>query len=457
MGDEPQLIDRAPLDDLVGRFAAEHQCPTVSWGLVRGDELSLTGAVGDVDHGTVYRIASMTKSFSAAATLLLRDEGVLRLDDPVASHAPELVALRSPTDDAGPITIRDVLSMTSGLVSDDPWADRHLDLTDDEFDRIIAGGCVFAGTTGASHEYSNFGYAVLGRVVHRAAGTRLQQIVSDRLLSPLAMTATTWVQPDHDGWARPRRRLDSRHVDEMPPLGDGLIAPMGGIWSTVGDLARWITWLDDAFPARDGDDGGPLRRASRREMQTPRDFVGARSLRGVRAPTCYGFGIAMRDETELGRVATHSGGLPGYGSNMRWLPGRRLGVIALSNVTYAPMTELTARLFDVLRGQGLVPTEEIATNRDLERAAGDLIALLNDWDDDAAGRLFSDNVARDDDYARRRRAADEFNGLSISTIEPINEGRARVRCVDSSGDAVTVTFALAPPRPPRIQNYDIGR
>ena len=87
----------------------------------------------------------MTKSFSAAATLWLRDAGVLRLDDPIGVYAPELAQLRSPTSDAPPITVRDLLSMTSGLATDDPWADRHLDLTDDGFDAIIAESPVFRG------------------------------------------------------------------------------------------------------------------------------------------------------------------------------------------------------------------------------------------------------------------------------------------------------------------------
>ena len=109
-------IDRAPLDDAAAAFAEEHHCPTLAWGIVRDGELAVTGAVGDVAERTVYRIASMTKSFSAAATLALRDEGALRLDDPLELHAPELGAARGPTTDAAAITIRDLLSMTSGLV-----------------------------------------------------------------------------------------------------------------------------------------------------------------------------------------------------------------------------------------------------------------------------------------------------------------------------------------------------
>ncbi|MFP5489518.1 MAG: serine hydrolase domain-containing protein, partial [Acidimicrobiia bacterium] len=129
-------IDRAPIDALVAGFAADRHCPSIGWGVIQDGRLVGHGSTGVVgarppDERTVYRIASMTKSFSAAATLLLRDEGALGLEDPIGRHAPELAHLRSPTSDAPAITIRDLLTMGSGLAGDDPWADRHLDLTDD--------------------------------------------------------------------------------------------------------------------------------------------------------------------------------------------------------------------------------------------------------------------------------------------------------------------------------------
>ncbi len=109
-------------------------------------------------------------------------------------------------------------------------------------------GALFAVPTGTRFEYSNFGFAVLGRVVERASGRRIQDVVDEELLAPLGMTETTWVQPAHDDWARPMRWADDAFADELTPLGDGLIAPMGGLWTNVVDLARWVAWLDDAHP-----------------------------------------------------------------------------------------------------------------------------------------------------------------------------------------------------------------
>ena len=458
--------DVSAIDRLVADYAAEHHCPSIAWGVTQHGSLAATGSTGEVngrvpDEQTVYRIASMTKSFSAAVTLLLRDEGALRLDAPIGEYAPELAEVRSPTSDAPAVTVRDLLCMSSGLVNDDPWADRHLDLTDDEFDRVIADGLVFAHPTGACHEYSNFGFALLGRVVHRATGVRLRDHVTERLLEPLGMTRTTWDQPDHDDWARPMR-WDDDWSEEIPTPPDGMIAPMGGIWTTVADLAVWANWLADAFPARDDPDPGPLSRASRREMQTSQRYVGQRTVRDVRFPTSYGYGLRVLDEPDRGTVITHSGGLPGYGSSMRWTPGGSIGVVALSNVTYAPMTVLCALIHDLVAEQGDVDEGDHAASPDLAAIGDRLVDTLGRW---AAGEtvdpgeldsLFADNVFPDDDVDRRATRARAHGPLSVDTWHATSDAAATATCTGTGGRH-TITFSLAPNRPPRIQDYEVGR
>lgn len=464
-------LDATPISALVDSFASTHRCPTVAWGVLRHGELVAAGSTGRLDDGstptpdTVYRIASMTKSFSAATTLALRDDGVLRLDDALGVYGPELAGLRSPTSDAAEITVRDLLCMTSGLVTDDAWADRHLDLTDDEFDRMIAAGLVFAEPTGNHFEYSNFGFALLGRVVHRATGHRIQDVTSERLLRPLGMTNTTWVRPDHDDWARPKRLSGDRWEDEIDTPGDGLVAPMGGIWTSVADLSTWMSWLADAFPARNdtgGDhDDGPLRRASRREMQTPQRYSGMRTLRDVRMSTSYGYGLRVLDEPDHGVVITHSGGLPGYGSNMRWTPGGGIGVVALSNLTYAPMTELTARIHDHVAAQSTgFPRRPV--DPELAATARRLVELLDSWarlgrvDGDDLSGLFAANVEPDEPLDRRAREVFRHRGLHLDEVVAINDARGKAVCTSARGARVTVTFALAPSRPLRVQDYEVA-
>jgi CubicO group peptidase (beta-lactamase class C family) len=457
-------IDREAIDQLVASFATEHHCPSIVWGVVRAGRLELHGSTGEVggrppDEHTVYRIASMTKSFSAAATLLLRDEGVIALDAPIERYAPELAGVRSPTADSPSVTVRDLLCMSSGLVTDDPWADRHLDLTDHEFDRIVADGLVFAHPTGACHEYSNFGFALLGRVIHRATGTRLREHVTERLLTPLGMSRTTWDQPDHDDWARPMRWVDERFDDELPTPPDGMIAPMGGIWTTVADLATWSVWLADAFPARDDADDGPLGRASRREMQTPQRYVGQRTLRGVRFPSSYGYGLRVLDEPAHGTVISHSGGLPGYGSNMRWTPGGSIGIVTVANVTYAPVAELGARIHDLVHEQGAIPTATPDSQPTVDRAGVGLIEVLNAWAGGTAPtdleRVFADNVLADDDEERRARHAVAHGTLQVTSVRATNAAAGIVEATTADGRRASIDFSFAPNRPERIQEYEV--
>ncbi len=144
------------LDARFERLAREAAVPGVAWGVVRDGLLVHSGGAGTIRDGedrppdadSVYRIASMTKSFTAATVLLLRDEGRLRLDDPVADHVPALADWAPPTADSPPVTIRDLLTMSSGLPTDDPWGDRQQGLALDAFDRLLADGPSFAWPPG---------------------------------------------------------------------------------------------------------------------------------------------------------------------------------------------------------------------------------------------------------------------------------------------------------------------
>ena len=281
---------------LVARTASTRHCPSIVWGIVHNGQLLHAEGHGTLDAcaaptaQTVYRIASMTKSFTAAAVLLLRDEGALSLEDPISRHAPELNVAGS-TQDAGPIRIRHLLTMSGGMASDDAWLDRHMDISAAGLDALLAQGVLFAGSTGSVFEYSNLGYGMLGRIASRITGQCIQDFISERLLAPLGMTQTTWTAPDHGRWARPHRVEDEIAVpDTLPPVADGELAPLGGLWSSVADVARWISWFDDSFPSRDDPDSGPLCRASRREMQQMQHYIGTDREVARAAPHGYGYG-----------------------------------------------------------------------------------------------------------------------------------------------------------------------
>jgi CubicO group peptidase (beta-lactamase class C family) len=415
----------------------------------------------NADEHALFRIASMSKSFTASAVLMLRDSGLLALDDALAAHVLEFASLRGPTADSPTITIRHLLTMSSALATDDPWGDRHLDISDDDLDAVVTGAPQFAASPGTQFEYSNLGYGILGRVIHRVSGQRPQAFITERLLQPLGMHSTVWEARRADCDVVIGVREDG--VTEEVPLLDGGLATMGGLWSTVADLARWIGFFTDAYPARDDVDSSVLRRSSRREMQqmwTAFEPQAHSGLDGVRRTSegGYGMGLLVLHDTDLGATAGHAGGLPGYGSNMRWVRGGSLGVIALANVTYAPMTATTRRVLDALIAAGIATRPVVLASDDLVAAGNALAALLTAWTDLVAAALFADNVEPDESFGVRRESAERLllrhGTLLVARIEAESRTSAVLVLQHATGE-VAVDFQLSPSAPGRIQHYSL--
>ena len=192
-------------------------------------------------------------------------------------------------------------------------------------------------------------------------------------------------------------------------------------------------------------------------MQSTHRYIGHRTVAGDRLPYTYGFGLVLVDDDELGPVVTHSGGLPGYGSNMRWLPGRGVGVVALANATYAPMLELTSRMLALVAEQDVIPSATRPPPIDVEAAGRRLVSLVNRWDDSDAQDVFTQSLVLDDDLGRRAVAAAdliaETGELTIISIEATSAAGGKMRCAGAAGRDATISFLLAPRRPLQIQSY----
>ncbi len=190
------------VDEVFAEFHASVTTPGLAYGVITGGALIHFGSFGvaaadstpsaAISADSVFRIASMTKSFTAAAVLKLRDEQRLSLDDTVATYVPELRGQRMPTSDAPELTIRHLLTMSGGLSTDDPWADRLESMPRDGFSRLLESGITFAMTPGTGYEYSDLGYAILGRVIEAAASRPYWEFVGTELLAPMGMTSTTF-------------------------------------------------------------------------------------------------------------------------------------------------------------------------------------------------------------------------------------------------------------------------
>lgn len=460
------------LDAIFARLAAEKHAPGVVYGVVADGKLAYLGAIGVQDTASnrpvtadsVFRIASMSKNFTALAVLKLRDEGRLSLDAPAESLVPELKALAYPTSDSRRIRVRDLLHHIGGFVTDDPWGDRQLDMSEADFSRLLGGGLSFSRAPGLAMEYSNLGYAVLGRVVTNVSGQPFDDYIEGRILRPLGMTASTY---DFGAIPAERRAVGYGRVGEdwveAPALGPGTFGAMGGLAVSANDYARYVAWMLDAWPARDGADDPILRRASRREVVEGANFVAVIPRADKTDPAAcdrgraYGMGMRVFTDCVIGPYFTHSGGLPGYGSNVLFLPERGIGIFAFANVTYAPAADFTYEAAVELVKSGAFPVRAAAPSPRLVEAARTIGTIYARGDVMAAGDALAMNLLIDSPAATRNaelaRLKSELG--ACRDAEPFNSDTAMSATVTFPCERgkLSAYVLLAPTRPPAIQSY----
>lgn len=464
----------ANLEPIFLGYAERQHIPGIAYGVIVDGELIFTHSLGvrdlnariPIDADSISRIASMTKSFVALAIVKLRDAGQLSLDEPAATYVAELAGWRYPTTDSAQISVRQLLTMSAGLPQDDPWADRQLSIGDDALSQLFREGASFSNPPGVVYEYSNYGYMVLGRIIANVSGVPAMDYITSEILQPLGMTATTW-QPA----AVPAGRLalGYRWEDEqwkaeplLPSGGD--VAAFAGLSSSVRDLARWVALFQSAWPPRDGPDTGPVRRSSLREMQqgwrtlkpaiTERDL----GLSPLFNAGGYGYGLMTSHNGRYESVG-HGGGVPGFGSHMRWLPAYGLGIVALANVTYANVHAACSDALDELVRASQVQTRPAPASQALLLAREQIIRWLTAWDDALVGVLFADNFFLDSDQPHWQRRLEELR-LAHGALRPEgpfeaeNSLRGCWRMVGERGWC-RVCITLSPTAPPRVQRLEL--
>jgi CubicO group peptidase (beta-lactamase class C family) len=346
--DDAALI--AEIDRSMENYRLDAHIPGMVWGIVQdGRLIHVKGAgVQDLDAkrpvgaDTLFRIASMTKAFTALTILKLRDEGKLALDAPVETYVPELRDWKYPTTDSPKIRVRDLLTHTAGFVTDDPWGDRQTPMAEDDFTRLLRDGVPFSRPPGTAMEYSNLGYALLGRIIANVSALPYKDVVQRHLFTPLGMTSTGY---DVTAFPAERRALGYRWEDNAwklePTMAHGAFGAMGGIQTSANDYAKWVAFLLSAWPSRDGADDGPVRRSSVRELAQGSNFPSVRQRPGAsgaeacREASTYAMGFGAASDCDLGLTLSHGGGYPGYGSHVLLLPDYGVGIFALANRTYA--------------------------------------------------------------------------------------------------------------------------
>ncbi len=324
-------------DAAVSAAMNEQKIPGVSIAVARGGRTLLAKGYGlanvelDVkaSPSTVYRIGSLTKQFTAAATMRLVEAGRIALDDPIEKYLPDYpVAGRR-------ITIRHLLTHTSGIKSYTGlgprfWDSSRLDLS---HEKLIA---LFKDEPpdfqpGEKYLYNNSGYYLLGVIVEKVNFESYGSHVKKTLFDPLGLSSTVYC--DNEPVVRQRAAgyqvtlgvvQNAAQLSMKPPFSAGALC------SSVTDLVAWTSALMN---------GKVVSRASLDQMITPAKLNDGK-------PTTYGFGLGVGDGDK--RAISHGGGINGFASFMTYLPDREIVVVVLTNLGGAKPGAIAAEILKAI-------------------------------------------------------------------------------------------------------------
>jgi D-alanyl-D-alanine carboxypeptidase len=331
----------ARLDRALGSAHAQTWAPGAIAGVWAGEK-GWTGVDGVSDRTTAARprlsdrtrIGSVTKTFTGTLVLRLVDAGRLRLDDTIERWFPNVAG-------ASAITIRDLGTMSSGIASysrDEATIERYLARPSTVWRpaELIAIGArlprVFK--PGDGFDYSNTNFLMLGQIVEQVTGRPLATVMREQLFTPLGMRETTYVpltrlpRPAWSGYTLQGSTDGTvRDASAWSPTFSGAA---GQISSTLGDLRRWTVAVGS---------GSLLSAATQRERLRTNPA-------SARAGRAYAFGIGRAEGWLM-----HSGELPGYNTQIAYLPARRLAIVVLTNADIpGPAGNPAPAIFNALAG-----------------------------------------------------------------------------------------------------------
>lgn len=461
------------LKQIIMAHAKKSNIPGIAYGIVVDNELVLSGATGTINlevetaatPQSIFRIASMTKSFTAMAILKLRDEGKLSLSDPVSKYIPQMAKVTYLTADSPIINIENLLTMTAGFPEDNPWGDRQLHESDEMLIDLIDQDVSFSNAPSYTFEYSNTGYALLGNIVSRVSGIPYQKYIKMNILQPLGMEHTYW---EYDNVPATQLAIGYRWEDEQwklePMLHDGAFGAMGGLITSIEDFSKYVSFQLSAWPPRSDADEGPVKRSSLREMQTPKSprlYANAKDYNGEACAVMsgYGFGLGIAKFCNGLKRISHGGALPGFGSNYTFYPEYGVGIMAFGNLTYTgplPSTAIEKLLFETAQ----LKTRQLPVSKILAQRQEQILEMLQTWDINLEKEIIAENLYMDESRDRRMTHVQEMfekagEIIKVETIVPENQLRGTFKIQAAQG-SIDVYFTLTPEKIPKVQDLYVS-
>ncbi len=460
----------AAVEGIFKKFFEERHLPGLVYGVVLDGRLIYSGGLGyaNLEQKTpahaqsLFRIASMSKSVTALAILQLRDVGKLHLDEPASKYIPEMKKLRYLTKDAPEITIRDLMTHGAGFPEDNPWGDRQLADSDDELRQLITNGPSFSNVPGVAFEYSNLGFALLGQIVQKVSGMEFQQYTVVNIFKPLGMNATVWEyeKAEQKKLALGYNWIDAAHVN-IPLEHHGSYGAMGGLITSIEDFTKYVALHLAAWPPRNEQESGVLKRSSLREMHHPwrLDALMANfrfpNGRACPSASAYGYGLRWMRDCEGRTYLGHSGGLPGFGSNWTMLHDYALAVMSFDNITYGGTSTINLAVLDTIIALAKLQPRALPVSNILEQRKNELVKVLSAWNGAESSGLFAENFFLDNrvqDLAQRTRELYEEAGeiTAVGAMMPLNQLRGTFHLVGKKKN-LEIFFTLTPEKIPLIQ------
>ena len=323
-------------DSIAATEFAKDSLGSMTVGIVAGPNLVWSKSYGFADRGrtrpanaaTVYRVASVTKQFTAVMLLQLVERGSVRLTDPVDKYLPQVRKIPSEKPVVAAPTLLQLATMTSGLARDPDDKRRSESGAPSRWKEVLIEALPmtrYARAPGTGYGYSNIGYSILGAALSHAAGEEYVVYQRRHILSPLGMVSSGFeLTPamrghlaegvDYDELHRDTLNYEDASLDHKNGLG--LRVPGGGLYSTVGDIAKMVALAMGYAPVT----------VIRPETLKIRDNVGVASARRLD----YGYGLGYQVIRWADTVAVgHSGNLAGYTSMILYDTERKFGVIVL--------------------------------------------------------------------------------------------------------------------------------
>ena len=344
------------VDEAVGQFITD-RTPGCSVLAAKDGRVIFRKAYGlaDIEHGVPAKsednfiIASNTKQFTCLAVLMLRDRGLLALDETIERFFPDFPDYRKR------VTVRMLMNHTSGIPEyfDPQFADRAAEIATADTKAMLDIAKSLSDATyfepGTQFSYCNTGYVMLGDIVRQLSGKKFGQFLEEEIFSPLGMTRT--FAPDYMDQKDPYQ-VEGYHYDVKTGVAERVPYDMmevgyadGNISSNVDDLLKWHAFLfgDDSDYGADVIDKSHLK-----ELYTPSHLTDGTEIK-------YGLGLIQGDLDEAHpaipgdrREYWHTGGTEGFISRVAYYPDDRLSLMMLTNWLEVPRNDLFSAIADAV-------------------------------------------------------------------------------------------------------------